>query len=364
MRNATITLTIGTQKGLFMLRAGHEREHWEIDGPYVAGYAVAHAWLDAHDPDVGYAAANHPVWGAHIYRSADSGRSWQPLRNTPCHAPGVHAQPIGTLWFLTLGHPAQGRPLYAGIDPPGLFVSHDRGGHWEAVSGLNRHPTRPQWEPARGGFAVHSIYPDPSDAQRLYAAVSAGGAFRTDDGGSSFTPINRGVRAENLPNANPVVGHNIHRLLVHPARPSRLYRQCYNGVYRSDDRGETWVEITHGLPSDFGYAIVSHPRDPDTVFVVPEESQQMRAVVAGRLRVYRSRDGGASWSALSAGLPQRHAYVSVLREAMAMDSCDPPGVYFGTSGGHLFASRDAGEYWELIAGFLPRILSVQAVSLD
>jgi photosystem II stability/assembly factor-like uncharacterized protein len=193
----------------------------------------------------------------------------------------------------------------------------------------------------------------------MYAAISAGGAFRSDDGGLSWRPINRGVRAENLPLQNPETGHNIHRLILHPAQPDLLYRQCYNGTYRSNDRGETWTEITAGLPSDFGYVIETDPHDPDTVFVIPEESSHMRAAVDGKLRVYRSRNGGGRWQALTDGLPQEHAYVTVLREALATDGLEPCGVYFGTSGGHLFASRDLGVSWELITSFLPRILSVK-----
>jgi len=249
--------------------------------------------------------------------------------------------------------------MYAGIDPPGLFVSTDHGERFEPVEGLNDHPTRPTWEPARGGFAVHSIYVDPTNARHIYAAVSAGGAFRSDDRGVSFRPINPGVRAHNLPSRCPETGHNIHRLVMHPARPERLYRQCYNGTYRSDDRGESWTEITAGLPSDFGYAIAVCPSDPDSVFVIPEESQHMRTTVGRKLRVYRSGDGGRNWEPQTRGLPQEHVYVTVLREALAADGLDPCGVYFGTSSGHLFASRDLGTHWELLASFLPRILSVQ-----
>lgn len=361
--NPAVVLLVGTQKGLFLFHAGLGRQQWTIDGPHIAGYAIAHAWLDPRDLSRGYAAANHPIWGAHVYHTKDGGRSWSSLPKTPCHAAGEYESSLEAIWFLAPGPVAQPETLYAGIDPPGIFVSRDAGNQWAPVAGLNRHPTRLSWEPARGGFAVHSIYVDPNQTQRIYAAVSAGGAFRSEDGGRSWQPINRGVRAENLPQRYPEAGHNIHRLLMHPAKPLRLYRQCYNGTYRSDDRGDSWIEITAGLPSDFGYALAADPRDPDTVFVIPEESQHMRTSVEGRLRVYRSRNGGADWEPLSRGLPQAHVYVTVLREAMTADGLDPGGVYFGTSSGHLFASRNGGEAWELIAGFLPRILSVQAAMI-
>ncbi|MFW6080066.1 MAG: hypothetical protein ACODAE_10620, partial [Gemmatimonadota bacterium] len=250
--------------------------------------------------------------------------------------------------------------LLAGIQPAGLFVTRDGGGSWTAVRSLNEHPTRTAWQPAGGGLALGSVAVDPRDANRIYCAVSAGGVYRSDDGGESWTPRNRGTRADFLPDTRPEVGQCVHRLLPHPARPDRLYQQNHCGVYRSDDGADRWTEITDGLPSDFGYALAVDPHDPDTAFVVPETSSHMRATVDGRLRVYRTTDAGASWDPLTEGLPQRHAYVSILREAMDTDALEPCGVYLGTSGGHLFASRDRGDSWELIAGFLPRILSVAA----
>lgn len=357
--NALILL-VGTQKGLFRLQSGPERAVWHVDGPLVPGYEINHVLMDPRRPGTAYLAANHPVWGAHVYRSEDWGRSWSPLSGVPAHPTAGPDGGVNAIWYLAPGPAAEPASLYAGIDPPGLFRSADGGESWWPVTGFNKHPTRASWEPARGGFSVHSIHTDPREPRCLYCAVSAGGAFRSDDGGESWQPINRGVRAENLPGAEPLSGHNIHRLLLHPARPDRLYRQCYNGTYVSDDRGEHWREITAGLPSDFGYALVSLPRDPDSVFVIPEQGSHMRAPVEGRLRVYRSLDAGRSWTALDRGLPQSHVYVSVLREAMDADPLEPAGLYFGTSGGHLFASRDGGESWEILAAFLPRILSVKA----
>jgi photosystem II stability/assembly factor-like uncharacterized protein len=249
--------------------------------------------------------------------------------------------------------------LFAGIDPAGLFVSEDEGATWQDVTGLNEHPTRRAWEPSRGLFAMHSLCIHPGDPRRLLVAISAGGAYRSEDGGGSWAPANAGVRAENLPERYPQAGHNVHRIVMHPVT-GRLYRQCYNGTYRSDDWGERWTEITAGLPSDFGYAIACDPHDPDTVFQVPESSAELRTTVDAKLRVYRSTDSGASWASASDGLPEEHVYVTVLREAMGTDLNSPCGVYFGTSTGHLFASLDRGDHWELAAAFLPRILSVRA----
>lgn len=359
----SLVLFVGTQKGLFLVRYDSTSNRWVIEGPRIAGYEILHAWLDPRDGQTAYAAAYHLIWGTHIYRSDDRGSTWLALQEVPCHAIDSYEQQVKAVWFIQPGHPAQREFLYGGIDPPGLFVSRDRGESWTPVVGINHHSTRDTWEPARGGFAIHSICVDPNRPERIYIAVSAGGVYRSDDAGATWVPANRGVRAENLPERYPETGHNVHRLIMHPAKPERLYRQCYNGTYRSDDGAESWTEITPGLPSDFGYAIVTDPHDPDTVYQIPEESSHVRATVGGRLRVYRSTTAGRDWEPLTRGLPQEHAYVSVLREAMDIDERQPSGIYFGTSGGHLFASHDAGEHWELIANFLPRILSVKAALL-
>ena len=347
-------LLVGTQKGLFIARP--DGEDWRLEGPHIAGYEIIHSCAPADEPGVFYAAASHKIWGAHIYRSEDGGQSWTSLPVAPQHAPGRHGTALKSIWYLAA---APGGTLYAGIDPAGLFRSDDRAASWQPLPGLNEHSTRDTWEPARGGFSLHSIRIDPSNPARLWAAISAGGVYRSEDGGRSWTPANTGVRAENLPVPFPASGHNVHRLVMHPARPDRLYRQCYHGTWRSDDGGRSWTEITAGLPGNFGYAIAVDPRDPDVVYQVPESDSHMRTVVDGRLRVYRSEDAGASWESRSAGLPQAHAWVTVLREALDTDSAG--GVFFGTSGGHLFASRDSGNHWSLLAGFLPRILSVKAV---
>ncbi len=347
-------LLVGTAKGLFRVHRDGVGEEWRIDGPHLAGYSVLHT-LQAPDGRL-YAATSHKIWGAHVYRSDDGGATWTSLDAVPEHDAASNRGATKAIWYLALA----GDTLFAGIDPAGLFRSDDGGASWQPVAGLNEHPTRATWEPSKGCFAVHSIYVDALATDNIVAAVSAGGVYRSEDGGTTWQPINAGVRAENLPEPFPETGHNVHRVVMHPTVPSRLYRQCYNGTYRSDDGGRSWIEITAGLPSDFGYGIVVDPNDPDTVFQIPESSSHLRAPVDGKLRVFRSRDAGASWASASSGLPGEHVYVTVLREAMAIDARDPYGVYFGTSGGQLFASNDAGESWNELASYLPRILSVKA----
>ncbi len=354
---------MGTRKGLFRAIADGVRREWRLEGPLLPGYEVYHAIVDPRDPRYAFAAVSHMVWGVHVYRSEDGGRNWRVLPEVPRHSPARAGEPKA-IWYLAAGHANDPETLYAGIEPAGLFVSRDRGGSWEAVTGLNEHPTARTWQPAKGGLALHSIYVDPRDNGRIYAAVSAGGVYRTDDGGVSWTPCNRGVRAEYLADTRPETGHCVHRIVLSSANPDRLYQQSHTGSYRSDDRGASWIEISEGLPSDFGYAVATDPHDADTVFIIPEESSHMRTTVGGAITVYRSRDAGTTWSPLTEGLPRENAYVTILREAIDVDSLDPLGIYFGTSSGHLFASRDGGDSWEIVAGFLPRILSVEAAVID
>lgn len=357
-------LLVGTAKGLFRLRATADREAngWTLEGPWMGGHAVLHAWLDRRCPGRAWAALRHPVWGAHIHRSDDWGDHWEALpAPPPAHPPGLHPTTLNGIWFLAPGGDGNPNALYAGIDPPGLFHSPDAGLTWQSLDGLNQHPDRNTWEPSRGGFALHSIHCCPTRPERLYAAISAGGAYRSDDAGRHWLAINRGVCARHLGNPTAASGHNIHRLLVSPLDPDRLYRQCYGGVYRSDDGGLNWIDIGAGLPSDFGYAIALSDRDDDSLWIIPVASNHLRTMPGGRLRVYTSDDGGRHWQAQWRGLPQQHVHVTVLREALAL--LTGPGrtrVFFGTSSGHLFASHDAGRHWQRIAEFLPRILSVRA----
>ncbi len=282
------------------------------------------------------------------------------MESAPHHA---DERGLEAVWALAPGPVDAPETIYAGIEPAGLFVSHDRGGTWQGVDALNEHETRGAWQPAGGGLALHSIELDPANPRRMWCALSAGGVYRSDDGGASWRPVNAGVRADFLPERLPAAGQCVHKLRVHPARPDRLWQQNHCGTYRSDDGGDSWIEVTEGLPSDYGYVIATDAADPDVAFVIPEESSHMRATVGGRIRVYRTADAGATWEPLDRGLPHRHAYVSVLREAMDADGLDPLGLYFGTNGGHVFASRDGGRSWSRLAEFLPRVLSVTACAI-
>jgi hypothetical protein len=354
-----VVLLIGTKRGVFSARSDAHRAHWQISPPRLPGREVYHAFIDPRD-GTAWAATDHAVWGAHVHRSTDFGETWDVLGAAPHYD---DERGLKAIWFLAPGPPFEPDTLYAGIEPAGLFVSRDRGVSWQGVMSLNDHPTNRSWQPAGGGLALGSIQHDPHDPRRIFCSLSAGGVYRSDDGGGSWRPCNRGVRAEFLPDRFPEAGQCVHRLLAHPARPGRLYQQNHCGVYRSDDAGDSWTEITSGLPSEFGYALAVDPADADVACVIPEESSHMRTTPGGMLRVYRTRDAGTSWQPLSDGLPQEHAYVSVLRDGMCHDTLEPVGLYFGTSSGHLFASRDAGDSWQLVAGFLPRILSVTAYAV-
>lgn len=356
-RRSAVTLFVGTRRGLFRVRTDAKHAEWRIGSPQIEGHEIAHVCVDPTEPKRLYAAANHNVWGGHVYASEDAGESWEPFGSSPHHAEGRHKESVKAIWYLAVT--PDGRRLYAGIDPAGLFFSEDDGASWQPVEALNEHPTNRFWEPSKGIFAVHSVCIDPNDPRRMFVAVSAGGVYRSEDGGASWHASNRGVRAENIPGDDPEAGHNVHRLILHPG--GRLYRQCYSGVYRSDDGAQSWQEITGDVPSDYGFAIATNAADANMVFRIPMSNSHMRATVDGRLRVYRSDDGGSSWADRSAGLPQRHAYVGVLREALDTLASDPCGVYFGTNGGHLFVSRDAGDSWQIAAAFLPPISSVLAL---
>jgi photosystem II stability/assembly factor-like uncharacterized protein len=350
-------LCIGTKRGLFLARS-RDRASWQLSEPLLVGREVYHAWLDPRDPRRGWAASDHRVWGPHVHRTLDGGATWELLETAPHHD---DARGLTAVWHLAPGPESAPDTIYSGIEPAGLFVSRDAGESWRAVPALNNHPERRSWQPAGGALALGGINFDPRTPERIYCSVSAGGVYRSDDGGASWRALNRGVRADFLPEPFPESGQCVHQLRLHPRQPDRLYQQNHCGVYRSDDRGESWLDVTGELPSGYGYALALDASDADVAYVIPEESSHMRTTVGGRLRVYRTGDAGASWQALERGLPQEHAYVSILREGMNSDAHEPAGVYFGTSGGHVFGSADAGASWQLIAGYLPRVLSVSAL---
>jgi hypothetical protein len=355
---SAVAVLIGTRKGLFIARSNPDRKQFSIEGPHMAGYEIQRAFLDPRSRGrVGYAAAHHPIWGIHIYRTDNAGHDWQPLNAVPSHGDDDDSAHLKTIWGLAPGPADQPDTLYAGIEPPGLFVSRDAGNSWSCLEGFHRHPTAGRWHPAKGGCAVHSLS---ASGRRLYTALAAGGTYRSDDAGASWQTCNAGIRAPYLAEKNAPAGHNDHTLRMHPANPDRLYRQSHSGTWRSDDGGASWHEITAGLPSDFGYALGLDPADPDTLFTIPEDSSQFRATVDGKLRVYRTDNAGADWQALTQGLPQQNCFVTVLRDGLDTDGLAPLGVYFGTSSGQVYASSDRGETWQTLPAILPPILSVQA----
>ncbi len=339
---------VATRKGLFLLAGNPSLAGTEVHGPWLAGYEVYHVASDRSARAV--AVANHPVWGAHVFRVDPSGRSEAALLPSP--AAGGDEE-IEALWHIAPPRAPEGA-WYLGAAPAALFRSADPAGGWSRVDGLDAHPTRASWHAAKGGLALHSIQVDPRQPDRLYVAVSAGGCYRSDDGGGSWTPINRGIRASYLADPDARAGHNPHALRLHPARPDRLYRQDHSGVYRSDDRGDTWSEITGELPSDFGYALAVHPTDPDRAWVIPECDSHMRCVCDARLRVFETVDGGRSWEPRTGGLPQANAYVSVLRDGLCAGA---EGLVLGTSTGQVYTSPD-GASWRPAAALFPPVLAV------
>ncbi|MFN2469116.1 MAG: exo-alpha-sialidase [Gaiellaceae bacterium] len=354
-----VLLLVGTRKGLFLLRGDEARRDWQLEGPLLTGWSVYHAILDPRDGTM-YAAANNWVYGATVQRSRDVGKTWE--RSEQLGLPEESGLKLEAAWHVEPGHESQPNTLWLGGDPGVLFRSDDGGAVWEPVKGILEHPTRDRWNPGAGGLCCHSIQLDPEEARRMYVAISAAGAFRTDDGGKTWAPANRGVAADFLPDpeAEHEVGQCVHKLLLHPQRPERLWQQNHCGVYRSDNRGDSWERLDgNGLPSGFGFGLALHPRRPDTAFVIPEEGAENRVTSDGRLGVYRTDDGGASWSLASNGLPEP-AWSAVLREGMSSDDLDPTGVYFGTQGGSVFASPSEGADWVEAAANLPPVLSVEA----
>lgn len=351
---------LGTRKGLFRLRSRDGRRTWTVDPPALAGHDVYHAVADPRDPSRVYAAANHAVWGPRLARSLDGGCTWdepgEPTQS-PAFALGT-GEAVKALWYILPGHPERPGEVWAGAEPAALFRSQDWGATWMPVCGLNEHPTRAMWQAGGGGLCLHGIAPSPDDPDDLIVTVSAGGSFRTADGGASWTPINHGVRAGFLPDEDVPAGHCVHKLVRSPLDPNWLFQQNHCGAYRSKDGGASWQEVTEGLPSEFGFPAAIHPREAQTVYVAPLTGDSFRVFPDGAMAVWRSRDGGDSWEPLRRGLPQRNAYLASLRAAMAADTGDPAGIYLGTGTGQLFCSTDEGDSWSMIAGLLPPILSV------
>jgi photosystem II stability/assembly factor-like uncharacterized protein len=367
-----VRVLVGTRKGAFVLTADGTRKSWDVSGPLFPGWEVYHVAGSPADPDRLYASPSTGWFGQLIQRSDDGGATWTQVGNRFEYdgVPGTHQWYDGTphpwefarVWHLEPS-PTDPDTVYAGVEDAALFRTVDGGQEWQELPGLRRHGSAASWQPGAGGMCLHTILLDPVDPQRMFVAISAAGAFRTDDGGASWRPINRGLRSEGIPDQDAEVGHCVHRIAMHPSRPDVLFMQKHWDVMRSDDAGDSWREISGDLPSDFGFPIAVHPHEPDTAYVVPITSDSHHFPPDGRLRVYRSRTGGDDWEPLSEGLPQSHCYVNVLRDAMAVDSLEEPGVYFGTTGGQVYASADAGDSWTPIVRDLPAVLSVEVQTL-
>ncbi|MGB7931097.1 MAG: exo-alpha-sialidase [Gammaproteobacteria bacterium] len=367
-----VRVLVGTRKGAFVLTSDGRRRQWELSGPHFGGWEIYHVKGSPADPDRLYASQTSSWFGQVLQRSDDGGRTWAAVGNAFEYRgePGTHQWYDGTprpwefkrVWHL---EPSLTDPdtVYAGVEDAALFRSTDGGHSWAELAGLRGHGSGPHWQPGAGGMCLHTILLDPVDQARLFIAISAAGAFRSDDAGASWRPINRGLKSEYIPDPTAEVGHCVHRIAMHPSRPQVLFMQKHWDVMRSDDAGDSWREVSGNLPSDFGFVIEVHAHEPDTLYVVPIKSDTEHYPPDGRLRVYRSRTGGNEWEPLTRGLPQRDCYVNVLRDAMAVDTHDPCGVYFGTTGGQVYASSDAGDSWTPIVRDLPAVLSVEVQSL-
>jgi hypothetical protein len=370
---SAVRVLVGTRKGAFVLAADGMRREWEVRGPFFPGLEVYHLDASPADPNRIWAAPSSGWFGQQIHRSDDGGHSWQPMGSDFAYTgePGTHQWYDGTphpwefarVWHL---EPADDDPdtVLAGVEDAALFRSIDGGRTWAELPGLREHGSAPHWQPGAGGMCLHTILPDPRAADRMLVAISAAGVFRTDDGGKSWRASNSGLISEGIPDPDADVGHCVHKLARHPDQPERVYMQKHWDVMRSDDGGEHWHDVGDGLPSDFGFVIDVHAHDPDTVYVLPILSDSEHYPPEGRLRVYRSRTGGGEWEPLTTGLPQQHCYVNVLRDAMAVDRLDECGVYFGTTGGQVYASADSGDSWAPIVRDLPAVLSVEVQTLS
>ena len=369
---SSVRVLVGTRKGAFILTADGKRKDWKVSGPFFAGFELYHLKGSPADPNRIYASQSSSWFGQLIQRSDDGGATWAPVGNkfTYGSTPGTHQWYDGTAhpWeFKRVWHlePSLTDPdtVYAGIEDAALFRSTDGGTNWTELSGLRENETGPKWQPGAGGMCLHTILLDPSDAQRMYIAISAAGAFRTTDGGVSWKPINKGLVSNFMPDPTAEVGHCVHHVALHPSRPNVLFMQKHWDVMRSDNAGDSWHEVSGNLPTDFGFVIDVHAHEPETLYVVPIKSDSEHFPLDGALKVYRSRSGGNEWEPLTNGLPQQNCYVNVLRDAMAVDRLDQCGVYFGTTGGQVYASPDAGETWEPIVRDLPGVLSIEVQTL-
>jgi hypothetical protein len=367
----SVRILVGTRKGAFILTSDAKRQKWDVSGPLFAGWEIYHMKGAPSDPNRIYASQSSGWFGQIIQRSDDGGKTFEPVGNEFKYVgdPGTHLWYDGTphpwefkrVWLM---EPSLNDPdtVYAGIEDAALFRTKDGGKTWEEFPGL-RAAKGDQWAPGAGGMCLHTIIQDPKNPNRLWVAISAAGAFRSDDGGKTWKPTNKGLVSEQIPNPNAEVGHCVHNIAMHPSRPGVLFMQKHWDVMRSDNAGDSWTEVSGALPSDFGFPIAVHAHEPETIYVVPIKSDSEHFPPEGKLRVYRSRKGGNEWEALTNGLPQSDCYVNVFRSAMAVDSLDSCGIYFGTSGGQVYCSPDSGDSWSPIVRDLPAVLSVEVQTL-
>ena len=367
-----VRVLVGTRKGAFVLTSDGKRKQWDVSGPHFAGWEIYHLKGSPADPNRLYGSQSTGWFGQMIQRSNDGGKTWEPVGNKFVYdgTPGTHKWYDGTphpwefkrVWHLEPSL-TDADTVYAGVEDAAIFRTADGGHSWEELPGLRGHDSGPNWHPGAGGLCLHTIILDPGNPSRMFIAISAAGAFRTDDGGKSWRPINRGLHSQHIPDPTAEVGHCVHHVAMHPARPNVLFMQKHWHVMRSDDAGDSWKEVSGNLPTDFGFPIDVHAHEPETIYVVPIKSDSEHYLPEGKLRVYRSRTGGDEWEALTNGLPQRDCYVNVLRDSMSVDSLDPCGVYFGTTGGQVYASADGGDHWAPIVRDLPSVLSVEVQTL-
>ena len=367
-----VRVLVGTKKGAFVLTSDGKRAKWEISGPHFGGWEMYHIKGSPADPNRLYASQSTGWFGQQMQRSSDGGKTWEAVGNKFEYegAAGTHQWYDGTPhpWeFKRVWHPEPSLTdpdvVYAGVEDAALFRTEDGGSTWQELPGLRNHGSGSKWTPGAGGLCLHTILIDPTNHDRIYIAISAAGAFRSDDGAKSWRPINQGLRSQYIPDPTAEVGHCVHRIAMHASRPNVLFMQKHWDVMRSDDAGESWREVSGNLPTDFGFVIDVNTHEPETIYVVPIKSDSEHYPPDGKLRVYRSRTGGNEWEPLTKGLPQSDCYVNVLRDAMSVDSLEPCGVYFGTSGGQVYASADAGDSWVPIVRDLPPVLSVEVQTL-
>ena len=368
----SVRVLVGTRKGAFILTSDGARQTWAVTGPHFPGLEIFHVKGSPVDPQRIYASQSSGWFGQVVHRSDDGGATWSPVGNRFAYQgdPGTHLYWDGTSRPFNFTRVWHFEPsltdvdtVYAGVEDASLFRSTDGGLEWQELPALRQHRTSSAWQPGAGGMCLHTILLDPSKPKRIYAAISAAGAFRSDDAGITWQPINQGLRSEGIPDPKAEVGHCVHRLAMHPSRPDTLFMQKHWDVMRTDDAGASWREISGNLPTDFGFSIEVHAHEPETVYVVPITSDSQHFPVNGQLKVWRSRTGGDEWEPLTAGLPQNDCYVDVLRDAMAVDSLDSCGIYFGTTGGQVYASANSGDQWTAIVRDLPAVMSVEVQTL-